>query len=198
MKKPNFDLKRLPFDLPAETYHSIEIAPEVAIAMAEGSEQEVAALEKIVTAWEKDKATNPSFSLRIKRKFGFSGPETKRQRDTSASVRRMTLAHSELLERVAIETGEELKNIQRAVFAAQNEGVTEAYLLPYLKDFLAIQSDLADSEPTTKILTTLVQRTIPDWTDELTTMLHPSIVDELESLMDLEYEGLPAPKKSQP
>lgn len=197
MSKPKgFDVSRLPFDLPANIYHTIVIAPEIAGVMAIGSTDEVAALDAIVTHWESNKVAHPEFGIRILRKFGFSAPESKQQKDNSAALRRSAIESMELFKKIATETERPLDEVQEDVARAKREGITAEYLMPFVEDFLKISNPENDgADPTVKIHTTLIQRAIPTWKDTLTEALHPDIIESLNDLLQLEYDGLPVPKK---
>lgn len=195
-KNKVFDVSRLPFDLPASVYHTIVIAPEIAGVMAIGTADEVTALDAIVTHWEGNRTTHPEFGVRILRKYGFSAPETKQQKDNSAVLRKSAIESMDLFKKIATETERPLDEVQEDVARSRRDGVTAEYLMPFVEDFLKIANPETDGiEPTVKIHTTLIQRAIPAWTDALTQALHPDIIESLNDLLQLEYDGLPAAKK---
>jgi hypothetical protein len=197
-KTKPFDVTRLPFDLPAQVYHTIVVAPEVARAMLDGSPAEIEALEAIVTHWEHKKATHPEFGITIGRKFGFSAPEEKLREDNSAAIRANAIASFELQKKISKETGIEVFDIQKALNKTQVEGVTEEYLIPYLDDFLKLSEDSVAVDAQTRSHTILIRRAIPTWTDELTQALHPEISKALNDFLQMEFDGLPTPKESTP
>lgn len=200
---------KLPFDLPDRIYQTIEIAPEIVGVMLSGSPQEIESIESIAQYWENNKDSVPVFGVRIVRKFGFSAPELKRLRDDSAARRSAAIASMELIKKISIETGKHVNDIQRDIAIQQaiaegnkveavegeEEGTEIDYLIPYMGQFLEIDEQLKNAISETMPLTILMQRAIHNWRDELTASLHPNIIESLNALLDLEYEGLPAQKK---
>ncbi len=183
---------RLPFDLPPENHHIVEIPPEVVGVMIRGSELEQKAIELIIENWQE----TDLFGLKILRKYGQSAPEKKKLADISKQERDMAIGSMNLMAKVSEETGKELTDVQEAV-AKSVSGVIPNWLIPYTVDFQALQEANAGVDSALRLMTIHIQRSIAIWTDELTESLHPIIQQGLVDFASLEHEGIPQ-KKSPP
>lgn len=184
--------RRLPFDLIPSQFHRIEVLPEVYAAMHEEDGLTQKALSLIEDHWQiaaekADQAPDDLFfGLTIPLRHGITAAE-ERALDQTIDLQKKALATSnELAANIAEKLG---KTAKEALDLLRSSSTTIAdELMPFAAEIIDSNQQFQEIDYGIKIATVLIRRAIPAWTDELSAVLHPSIMTGLAELDLIERE----------
>jgi hypothetical protein len=184
--------KTYPWDLTPSQYFTLEVSQEDASHLNNGTEIEKEAIELILEHWDE---SNP-FGLQIKQRYDFVPAERKLMEDALESQRLDQQKATTLLVRIAEETKQDVQSVAKKMEAIGTSSNIEEWMYPYVDEVLELSTDVVETNSILDPIqsTVLIQRAIPNWTEEHTEVLTSAIRARLSEIAAIEWRGKPKPQ----
>lgn len=185
--------KTFPFDLPALNFFILNVTPEDAAILQGGNDLEQQAIDLILDAWQE----STPFGIKIHQRYGFTSSEQNQlsdvmrmQRDDDRKSLEFILEIAEATEKTPTESSQALELV--------SESNVPDWLYPYgnkaqeIAHARSVTNKIGDLTQSTL----LMQRTIKEWTEDLTAVLPGDVRSQLTSFAAIEWAGKPKPPES--